>query len=257
VTSYSTLAEDLASYGYVVVGIDAPYRSSVVVLPDGRVIQRTPDNNPELVSGEDLTRRATKLIAAWTADIGFVLDQLQRLNAADSAGKFTGRLDLTRVGVFGHSFGGAQAAQFCHEDARCTAAIDVDGAPFGSVIETGLQQPFMFLFSDLGDFSSAGEVSQIRTDVQSIYDRVPPDRRLRVSIRGANHFTLSDDGALLKSGLVRWVLHASGKLGIDGPRQLAVTAFCVRSFFDAYLKQSGDARVSMSSPLYPEIQIVD
>ncbi len=38
-TDYTILAEDLASHGYVVVGFDAPYRSFVVVLPDGRVIR--------------------------------------------------------------------------------------------------------------------------------------------------------------------------------------------------------------------------
>jgi pimeloyl-ACP methyl ester carboxylesterase len=211
VTNYSTLAEDLASYGYVVVGIDAPYRTTVVVFPDGRVIQRTPDNNPELVSGQDLIRRAGKLLTAWTADIGFVLDQLERLNAADPSGKFTGRFDLSRVGVFGHSFGGAQAAQFCHEDSRCKAAIDIDGVPLGSVVQTGLHQPFMFLFSDLGDFSSDAEIGRIQADVQSLYDRLPTDSRLRVSIRGANHFTFSDDGALLKSRVVRGLLHAFGK----------------------------------------------
>jgi predicted dienelactone hydrolase len=51
VMNYSTLAEDLASHGYVVVGFDAPYRTRFVVFPDGRVIARTPENNPELVSG--------------------------------------------------------------------------------------------------------------------------------------------------------------------------------------------------------------
>ena len=42
------LAEDLASHGYVVVGFDAPYRSRVVVLPDGRVIARAPQNDADL-----------------------------------------------------------------------------------------------------------------------------------------------------------------------------------------------------------------
>jgi dienelactone hydrolase len=257
VTNSSTLAEDLASYGYVVVGIDAPYRTTVVVLPDGRLIQRTPDNDPELVSGQDLIRRATKLLTAWTADIGFVLDQLERLNTADPSGKFTGRFDLTHVGVFGHSFGGAQAAEFCHEDSRCKAAIDIDGAPLGSVVQTGLHQPFMFLFSDLGDFSSDAEVAGIQKDVQSLYDHSTPDRRLRVSIRGANHFTFSDDGALLKSRVVRGTLHAFGRLRIDGRRQLAVTAYCVHSFFDAHLKQTALSQFQISSPLYPEIRVLD
>src|SRR5437867_8438849 len=48
VWKYSTLAEDLASHGYVVVGFDAPYRTFAVVFPDGRVMRRTPENNPEL-----------------------------------------------------------------------------------------------------------------------------------------------------------------------------------------------------------------
>jgi predicted dienelactone hydrolase len=34
VWNYSTLAEDLASHGYVVVGFDAPYRTGLVVFPD-------------------------------------------------------------------------------------------------------------------------------------------------------------------------------------------------------------------------------
>src|SRR5882762_5709698 len=257
VANYSTLAEDLASHGYVVVGFDAPYRTGLVVFPDGRVIERTPENNPELVSGAELTLRANKLLAAWTADIAFVLDQLARLNASDASGKFAGRLDMTRVGVFGHSFGGATSAQFCSEDSRCKAGIDVDGSLHGSVVQAGIHKPFMFLLSGQGDFSSDAEIRQIQVDIQSVYDRLPADGRLRIAIRGANHFTFSDDGALLKSYILRGVLRLFGKLAIDGRRQLAVTAYCVHSFFDWYLKGAGVSRLKISSPLYPEIQVLE
>jgi dienelactone hydrolase len=257
VMNYSTLAEDLASHGYVVVGFDAPYRTIEVVFPDGRVIARRPENNPELFSGEELTRVANKLLAAWSADIAFVLDRLEQLNASDASGKFKGRLDMARVGIFGHSFGGATAAQFCSQDSRCKAGIDVDGSLHGSVIQAGIHKPFMFLLSDHGDFSSDTEICQIRADIQSVYDRLPADGRLRIAIRGANHFTFSDDGALLKSGFVRVVLRLSGMLGIDGRRQLAVTAYCVHSFFDAYLMGASASRLKTSSPLYPEIQVLE
>jgi hypothetical protein len=98
------------------------------------------------------------------------------------------------------------------------------------------------------------ETRQILANIQSIYDRLPRDGRLRVLIRGANHFMFSDDGAVLKSGIVRGVLRLFGKLGIDGRRQLEVTAYCVHSFFDSYLK---GARLKIASPLYPEIQILE
>src|SRR5579859_3818875 len=257
VMNYSTLAEDLASHGYVVVGFDAPYRTIEVAFPDGRVIARRPDNNPELYLGEELDRLANKLLAAWTGDIAFVLDRLEQWNTSDPSGKFTGRLDMARVGVFGHSFGGATAAQFCSQDSRCKAGIDVDGSLHGSVIQAGIHKPFMFLLSGHGDFSSNAGIRQIQADIQSVYERLPPEARVRIVIRGANHFTFSDDGAVLKSALVRRVLRLFGMLGIDGPRQLAVTAYCVHAFFDAYLKGTTVPPLKISSPLIPEIQALE
>jgi len=259
VWNYSTLAEDLASHGYVVVGFDAPYRSFTVVFPDGRVMRRIPENNPELClesTGQERDRCANRLLTVWTADMSFVLDRLEKLNASDASGKFTGRLDMTRIGVFGHSFGGAAAALFCHEDSRCKAGIDVDGALHGSVIQAGIDRPFMFLLSDHSD-ESGPENSQVGADIRSIYDRLPPDERVFLEIRGANHFLFSDDGALLKSHIVLRTLRILGIVGIDGRRQLAVTAYCLRSFFDAYLKGAGVSRLNISSPLYPEIQVLE
>jgi pimeloyl-ACP methyl ester carboxylesterase len=196
-----------------------------------------------------------KLLAAWCADTAFVLSRLKQWNASDPSERFTGRLDMTRVGVFGHSFGGATAAQFCHDDSRCKAGIDVDGAPFGSVVREGMDKPFLFLLSDHSHESGA-ESDRILANIQSIYDRLPAEGRLRIAIRGADHFLFSDDGALLKSHIVMGALRMVGILGIDGRRQLAVTAYCVHSFFDAYLKGAGDSRLRISSPLFPEIEVL-
>jgi predicted dienelactone hydrolase len=259
VWNYSTLAEDLASHGYVVVGFDAPYRTRVVVFPDGRVRRRTPENNPELCEAQEQAQQSacvSKVLTAWTTDIAFVLDRLAELNTSDASGKFTGHLDMARVGVFGHSFGGATATQFCHDDSRCKAAVDIDGQPFGSVIGEGLSQPFMFLMSDHSRETDPESV-EIMANIQSIYNRLPENRRLRVTIRGANHFLFSDDGALLKSHIVMRTLRAWGVVGIDGRRQLAVTTYCLHSFFDAYLQGPGDSRLNIRSPLYPEIEVLE
>ena len=252
-TDYTTLAEDLASHGYVVLGFDAPYRTIVVVLPHGKVVARARQNDADLVSGPEREQVANKLVRAWSADMSFALDRLERLNASDPSGRFLGRLDMQRVGVFGHSLGGATALQFCHDDARCKAGIDIDGAPLGSVVAEGVKQPFMFLLSDHSSEPDA-ETRPVKAHIRSIYDRLPGGRRFEIAIRGANHFGFSDP---LKSHIVLRTLRMLGILGMDGRRQLAVTAYCVHSFFDAYLQGSGVSRLKTSSPLYPEIQVIE
>jgi predicted dienelactone hydrolase len=252
--NYSTLAEDLASHGFVVVGFDAPYRTSRVVFPDGRAFARLPSNNPELAFGSaDSARLMNRLLDAWTSDIAFALDRLSQLNAADSSRRFTGHLDLSRVGLFGHSLGGVEAAQFCVVDARCKAAVDIDGAPIGRIVHDTIRRPFMFLLSDHSKASDA-ESRRVLIEIRSLYDRAPVDHRQHVFIRGANHFTFSDDGALLKSGFVRLVLRLTGQLHIDGRRQLEVTSYCLRTFFETYLESSSPRTSCATGTPYPELQ---
>jgi predicted dienelactone hydrolase len=255
VTNYSTLAEDLASHGYFVVGFDAPHRTRLVVLPDGRVVERSPQNDLDRFAGKQFDEASERLLAAWASDARFVLDRLERLNESDPSGKFSGRLDMTRVGIFGHSFGGAVAAKICHDDPRCKAGIDIDGNLPQSVVDEGVGKSFMFLLSDHGDLDSP-ENHGIAAAIRSVYQDLPSEGRQWVVIRGANHFTFSDDGAVLKSRFVRWALHLAGALKIDGRRQLDATAYCVRTFFDSCLKNLSPAGVTITSPEYPEIEDV-
>jgi dienelactone hydrolase len=254
VTGYTSLAEDLASHGYVVVGFDAPYRSSVVVFPDGRVIARAPENNADLVRGSEQEQLANQLVRAWSADMGFALDQLELLNNSDPSGRFLGRLDMSKVGVFGHSLGGATALQFCRDDSRCKAGIDVDGAPLGSVIDEGVTQPFMFLLSDHTSETDA-ETSTIHANINSIYDRLPSDRGWQITIRGANHYMFSDDGAMLKSPLIMRLMRTVGIVHIDGRRQVAVTTHYISTFFDVYLQGAPLSKLENRAG-YPEIEDV-
>ena len=250
-TDYTTLAEDLASHGYVVVGIDAPYRSRIVVFPDGRVIARAPQNNADLVGGADQERLAARLAQAWSADLGFALDQLGRLNGSDPTGRFLGRLDMRRIGVFGHSLGGDTALHLCHDDPRVRAGIDVDGLPTGAVIGDGVRQPFMFL---LGDHSSESisESAPVMANIRTIYNRLPPGGRWNIMIRGSNHYMFSDNVALLKNRFLMGGLRTLGLVHIDGRRQLAITAHYIDAFFDAYLK-GGPVSALADRSGYPEI----
>ena len=258
VRNYSSLSEDLASHGFVVVGFDAPYRTGLVTFPDGREVARRPENNPEAClgrSGADRERCVGPLIDAWVSDMQFVLDRLTALNASSTPGRFAGRLDVSRVGTFGHSLGGAAVAEFCRRDLRCRAGADIDGALHGPVIRDGLRQPFMLLLSD-HSAEKGTDTDQITADIQSFYEHLPTESRLWLDMPGSFHFMFSDDGVVMKSAAVRAALHVLGRLRIDARRQLAATSYCLQAFFTAHLKGAIGARAAIPSPLAPEVHFV-
>jgi len=230
---FTTLAEDLASHGYFVVGFDAPYRTGFVVFPDGRIVRRVSANNPETMSYESARQLADRLLPMWTADTAFVVDQLERLNASDPSGRFTGKLAIARLGLFGHSFGGATALQFCHDDSRCIAGADIDGMPFGSVIREGASQPFLFLLSDHTREAATVEGREVINDIHSVYNHLRSSRHV-VMIRGANHFTFSDQMVVKNSLFIRALLLVTG--GPSALRGLAIARAYLHTFFDIYLK---------------------
>lgn len=252
-TDFTTLAEDLASHGYFIVGFDAPYRTFVVVLPDGRVVSRLPQYNVENASANLADPLIGKLLSMWTSDAKFVVDQLQLLND-DPKSKFRGRMDLDRLGMFGHSFGGAAALEFCHHDLRCRAAADLDGIPFGNVVREGLTVPCMFVLSDHSREMSDPSSHQVFAEIESIYDRLP-DGRLYVVIRNANHFSFSDQ-ILLNSQIAIHLLQRVAGFGVlDGRRGLAISADYVHTFFDVHLKGAPAASLADLAKKYPEIQV--
>ncbi len=247
----TTLAEELASHGYVVVACDAPASTVFVVQRDGRVIARTVAGNPgdAPMAEAERGRLLTQLLAVWTADTRFLVARLAELNASDPSGRFRGRLDLAHLGVVGHSFGGATAAQFCHDDARCTAGIDLDGALHGSVVEEGLRQPFLFLLSDHGEAWQSPDCA-VCAGIRAVARRRPSDT-LIVTLRGSHHFSFSDQ-ALLKSGLVIEVLARLGVFGgLDARRGLTATGEYVRSFLDVQLRGAPPGAL-FREPLVPE-----
>jgi hypothetical protein len=152
--------------------------------------------------------------------------------------------------MFGHSLGGATGLQFCHDDSRCKAGIDIDGAPYGSVVKDGVKQPFLFLLSDHGDLSTP-EARGVLNDIESIYDRIPEGGML-LSIHGANHFSFSDQ-ILLKSHLVIKLLQLF-QGGLDARRGLAITTAYVHTFFDVHLKSAPAGQLDKLRHVYPEVQ---
>jgi predicted dienelactone hydrolase len=98
----SQLSEELASHGYVVVGVDHS-DCWATEFPDGRY----------------LTGNHSGDIPSRLKDMTFLLDELARLNSSDPL--FAGRLDLERIGGFGQSYGG-NVVETCRTDARMKCA---------------------------------------------------------------------------------------------------------------------------------------
>lgn len=248
---YTTVIEDLASNGYIVVSADAPYSTWAVVMPDGRVIHKSDAGNPgdAPISEVERDRRLQTLIGVWTADTRFLLDEVARLNTSDPRGKFAGRIDLSAVGIAGHSFGGATAAQFCHDDDRCRAGIDMDGALYGNLALEGIAQPFLFLLSDHGDALTSPD-REIFRDIRSAVSANPSDK-LIVTLIGAQHFSFSDD-PLIQSRILRSILVALGGPGgaLDPRTGLASTTRYAKEFFDVHLR-SAPREALYSGPLVP------
>jgi pimeloyl-ACP methyl ester carboxylesterase len=232
----------------VVVASDSPYSTFIVVYNDGRAVTRTPQGNPgDAGHTPAAIHLAETLVPIWAADLKFELDQMQQLDDSDPDGRFTHRLDLQNVGVFGHSFGGAAALRFCRDDPRCRAGIDIDGIPFGSAGRGGMSKPFLFLLGEHGGEAGSGE---ILAQFHAI-ERGLPNQPNEITLAGARHFNFSDM-ALLKEHLLGRV---SGLLGpIDARRGLAASADCVSAFFDTYLKHQPDA-LRGGRPGYPEVRV--
>jgi len=252
-TDYTSIAEELASHGYIVVGTDAPYSTWLLRFPDGRLVSRSYEGNP----GESATisggsnRILDRLVQIWSDDSRFVLNHLEQLSSSHSSDKFFKKLNLNSVGIFGHSFGGAAAAQFCSNDPRCRAGVDMDGAPFGTVIKKGLNKPFMFLLADHSTENDSVSV-HIKSNVEEIYHSLPENHYL-IYLKGAQHFNFSDL-PFQKEFLISRLSGATGSIG--DKHGIEIISSCLLAFFDEYLKNQTSTKLEDLNKYYPEIKFV-
>ncbi|MNS76542.1 isoform II [compost metagenome] len=136
---------ELASHGFIIVSVEHTNGSLTTVFPGGKYI----GVDPNLPHYADLTGWDQLVSNIWVKDTQFVIDKLEQLNQHDQQNIFTSRLDLQRIGMLGHSFGGANAAQVMLVDPRIRAAINMDGTFFGmGDLSHGLKRPFLFMSSD-------------------------------------------------------------------------------------------------------------
>lgn len=239
----SVLMEELASQGYVVASIDHTYGNVFTVFPDGRVVFYSPSALPE---GEDTTSAGRRLVGVWAEDVSFVLDQLAAMNE-DSNNRLAGRLDLTRVGLLGHSTGGGTAVEACGRDNRCTAGAALDGwlEPVSDeVAAIGLTQPFLFI-------NTADWLGSNNTESGIAFFEGAGSQSYRVTIPGTAHFDFSD------IPLLSPLTPAMGLTGsLDGERTVQIINDTILAFFNQQFKGESSPLLAGDTAGYPELQII-
>lgn len=254
--------QELASHGYIVVAMDHPYGTDVTVFPDGRIVRTKLGGGEDYSSQEAFdrfVREAEQQVKVRAEDARFVINQLEEFNRHDPEGLLSGKLNLSRIGIFGHSLGGSVAAQACWLDSRFKAALDMDGMVAGESAREGSNCPILFMMED--------DVLPARTTIPSLS---PRDRRVtefgyeqaammevslnksggyRMVLQGTTHRNFSDSPFFspLKS--------LTGAGPIPTRRCAQIVNQYTLAFFDKTLKGQPEPLLEKASHEFPEARL--
>lgn len=146
---HTDYAEELASNGIVAVSIDHTYGSQAVTFDDGEIAYLNKDALPRFMLPEAFNVYASVLTTTYGEDIIAVLDELNNLNSKDQDLK--NKLDLNRIGLLGHSTGGAGVVLSALRDERVKVVMGLDAwvKPLETKeLKQGLKIPSLFLRSE-------------------------------------------------------------------------------------------------------------
>ncbi len=229
-TSSTALVEDLASHGYVVVTVDHTYDAQLVEFPDGRIAARAVPPDTDIA----------RALAVRVADSRFVLDRLTRTVLPHGI-----TVDPARIGMLGHSLGGAAAADTMRADRRVRAGINMDGTFAGPVLGTGLDRPFLMLGAEPDPAEPDESWNRMWAGLRG--------PRHWLELRGARHLSFTDFQVLWPQAGVPAADSARAIGTIDGGRSVAVQRAYVRAFLDRYLRHRDGRLLAGPSPRHPEM----
>jgi dienelactone hydrolase len=253
---------DLASHGFVVVTVlyparqpgasDAEYRRQIEELEE-------PMDFSSTAAFQRTMDLAVTRVRARARDAKIIQDELTRLDNYDPGGRFTHRLRLDRVGIFGFSFGGAVAAQAAWLDPRFRAAVNLDGWHFAEAAEQGVDRPYLLMSDDTpppsaADLASGNPVARataslIDQDYRRSIENLRQHGGFYVTISGTTHVNYTD--APLRSRIRR----VTGAGPIAPVRAVEITDTYLREFFGKYLLDQDSDLFTTSAARFPEAHI--
>jgi dienelactone hydrolase len=147
IDSNNSTYTELASHGYVVASLGHPYHAMFVTDVNGKttyasrkfieqIYDMNSDETPDKKETDYLKTdylKTREWMKVRTEDMNFVLDTI--LNKADAANEAPFSLiDGDKIGLFGHSLGGATSVQVGRERKDIDAVIDLEGTMMGEYI---------------------------------------------------------------------------------------------------------------------------
>jgi hypothetical protein len=264
--SYAAIVEELASHGYIVLGINHTYDAPVSVFPDGRLVTVSPKFmegvNSQAGHHNDAFHFRAQAADYKAQDMKFVADQMARLTTPPLAG----HLDLSRIGAFGHSLGGNAAFELCRTDGRCRAAANMDGANWNVVGKIGVPgKPAMIIAAEHAEYSMPCEAlvagkafpstewceaerSIVLNGWKKVMETAGP--AYMVTIKGAKHVNFADMQfvSLPQDSLFRAVL---GSVSPQGMSRL--TRDYLLAFFNRHLANIPAPVLDIAPGDYPDV----
>ncbi|MET9323315.1 alpha/beta hydrolase [Streptomyces sp. NPDC003038] len=229
------LAEDLAARGYVVASVDHAYESFGTAVPGGRVLTCV-----ACTAVEDDGVDAGRVTSTRADDMSFVID---RLTGRHAVWKHAAMIDKRRIGMAGHSIGGAAAATAMAADRRIGAGINMDGG-FQEELPSGSLggRPFMMIGTDDAVHRPGGT----DTTWGDAWPALDGWKRW-LTVAGSEHFTFSDSPVIARHfGLPQSPLPAD--------RAVAITRTYVAAFFDLHLRGMAQPVLDGPTPAQPEVR---
>ena len=245
-TSNETLFNELASHGYVVCSIDHTFQSLYTTDDTGHTTYvdkaymnelKTEDAKNKKIQSYDYYQKWMKI---RTEDMNFVIDYILK-EAKDKTSDTVYKLvDITKIGVMGHSLGGSSALGIgrMRKDVSAVIALespflcDIKGVTNGNFDFEGVKYPVPVLnvYSD----SSWGHLKEWPqyAENSALLSNTNPTA-FNVHIKGVGHLTLTD--LALSSPFLTRIF--------NGQKSTTNTEYCLRvinkvclEFFDCYLK---------------------
>jgi len=249
VQSYTRMLEELASHGFVVIGINHPYLAHTVRYPDGRVvtsIQQKMKKDPQWKLNQ---------VETDALDASFVINKIEQLAANQDP--FWSHVDPNKVGMCGHSFGGRTTFRATLMDKRIKCGINMDGGVDERDEKEPFSTPFMFMHPEKSFIRDKnhpfyifkGKPVKEKTS-DSWYEklaRTPGSSMNIVTLKDVGHAIFTDAAFQLNMTLFGRFLSRHVCFHLEVPAEKAVDIFTntvmpqIINFFDEHLKNKATA----------------